>query len=188
MERGKKNKGSPYWPSPCLGLASGTPRVLKVDLDRRKGHSQLWCKGSEGSLDWLSPALVLNLLWPALPPQLCDKQLPRSAVPQPGVLPLPSPGPEAGLQGPRGSPMVPGAAAHHPALPQLASSRPLCQPALLCLFSQFWIFECFVIIKPFLELLCGLWDQSEGTRVVPEGGCALPAHSWTECLCLCAPS
>ncbi|XP_070320466.1 F-box/LRR-repeat protein 6 isoform X1 [Odocoileus virginianus] len=103
------------------------------------------------------------------PGTLCDKQLPRSAVPQLGILPLPSPGPEAGLQRPRGSPMVPGAAAHQPPLPQLGSSRPLCQPALPCLFSQFWIFECFVIIKPFLELLCGLWDQSEGTGVVPEG-------------------
>lgn len=29
-------------------------------------------------------------------------------------------------------------------LPQLASSRPLCQLALLCLFSQFWIFECLL--------------------------------------------
>ena len=65
--------------------------------------------------------------------------------------------------------MVPGTAAHQPPLSQLGSPRPLCQPALPCLFSQFWIFECFVIIKPFLELLCGLWDQSEGTGVVPEG-------------------
>ncbi|XP_059984118.1 F-box/LRR-repeat protein 6 isoform X10 [Lagenorhynchus albirostris] len=59
--------------------------------------------------------------------QRCDQQLPGSAVPQPGVLPLPSPGPEAGLPGRRGSPVVPAAAAHQPGPSQLGSSS---QPAL----------------------------------------------------------
>ncbi|XP_067568663.1 F-box/LRR-repeat protein 6 isoform X6 [Pseudorca crassidens] len=66
--------------------------------------------------------------------QRCDQQLPGSAVPQPGVLPLPSPGPEAGLPGRRGSPVVPAAAAHQPGPSQLGSSS---QPALPCPLSQF---------------------------------------------------
>lgn len=74
----------------------------------------------------------LNSSWPALPPQLCGQQLPRPAVPQPGILPLPSPGPEAGLPWPERSPVVPGTAAHQPPLPQLGGvcPRPLSQPAL----------------------------------------------------------
>uniref|UniRef100_A0A8C3WB07 F-box and leucine rich repeat protein 6 n=1 Tax=Catagonus wagneri TaxID=51154 RepID=A0A8C3WB07_9CETA len=55
--------------------------------------------------------------------QLSDQQLPGSAVPQPGVLPLPSEGPETGLQGSRGNPVVPGAAAHQPTPSMLGSSR-----------------------------------------------------------------
>ncbi|XP_069931775.1 F-box/LRR-repeat protein 6 isoform X2 [Oryctolagus cuniculus] len=54
--------------------------------------------------------------------QRCHHQLPGSAVPEPGVLPLPPQGPEAGLPRPGGSPVVSGAAAHQHPAPQLGTA------------------------------------------------------------------
>lgn len=134
-------KREPILAQPLLGVGLRDTKGTGLGPLGCRWQSQPRCKGREGSLDWLSHAVPgsswgqwLNLPWPALLPQRCDQQLPGSAVPQPGVLPLPSPGPEAGLPGRRGSPVVPAAAAHQPGPSQLGSSS---QPALPCPLSQF---------------------------------------------------
>ncbi|XP_039702043.1 F-box/LRR-repeat protein 6 isoform X3 [Pteropus medius] len=86
---------------------------------------------------------------------LCDQQLPRLAVPQPGILPLPSPGPKAGLPGPGGGPVVPGAAAHLPRLSQLGSPTLPPLPVLDV--------GAFCYNKTFLRTLCVPWDCGGGT-------------------------
>lgn len=118
--------------------------------------------GREDSPAWPSPTgarvfwePVAQCLAPTLLPQLCDQQLPRLAVPQPGILPLPSPGPKAGLPGPGGGPVVPGAAAHLPRLSQLGSPTLPPLPVLDV--------GAFCYNKTFLRTLCVPWDCGGGT-------------------------